>query len=378
MTDYIKTNEQLTSLCERATKRAFIILDTEFVRTRTLTPQLGLVQLNDGDSEYLIDPLCISDLSPLANLLVNPDCIKVLHACSEDLEAFQAALGVMPSPVFDTQFAAQLAGIGTTMGYANLIDTLLGIKLDKGESRTDWLARPLTDKQCEYAINDVKYLLPAYLAIVEKLSKSQIDIVYSESWLIAQKKKASLPDDFAYLVIKNNWRLNDKQRYVLKALASWRIQRAREKNMALNFVLREGVMVSVATSLPNSMTALNKVSGLTPKDARIVGRALLAIVTKALTEYESIEEQDRVPPIRRLSVQQAYKPTMGLLKQVVSEVAQASGIPEEILSSKKQLHQLLKYYWFDIDETRLQNLQPDLLCGWRKALFEDKLHAILA
>jgi len=378
VTDYIDSNEQLVEVCERASKRAFVILDTEFVRTKTLTPLLGLVQLNDGERVSLIDPVRISDLSPLADLLTNTQCIKVLHACSEDMEAFLASLNVVPAPVFDTQFAAQLAGIGATMGYANLIETLLGITLDKGESRTDWLARPLSKSQCEYAANDVIHLLPAYESIVDKLTVQQIDIVYSESALIADKKRASLPDDYAYLTLKNTWKLNAKQRYVLRALAKWRIQRARTKNMALNFVLREGAMLNMAMFLPQSKTALARIQGITPIETRMVGNAVLGIINDALNAFEQQNEQDAVPPVKRLSELRVYKPTMAKLKTLVSDVALQTGIPPEILSSKKQLHQVLKYHWFEIDEMRLQNLKPDLMCGWRKPLFEDKLHHILS
>lgn len=377
MINYIDTFEGLKTTCERAEKRAFVILDTEFVRTRTLTPQLGLVQLNDGDTISLIDPVAIEDLSPLTALLINQDCVKVLHACSEDFEAFLASVGVVPAPVFDTQFAAQLAGIGTTMGYANLIETLLDIKVDKGESRTDWLARPLSDKQCEYAANDVKYLLPAYQQIVAQLSELQIDIVYSESALLATKKMAKLPDEYVYLTIKNNWRLGAKQRHVLKALASWRIKRAKTKNMALNFVLREGVMVNLAMVMPTSKTGLSKIHGLTPRDKQIIGSPVIKVINEALHDFEQTAQQDYVPPVKRLSELAAYKPSMAKLKACVAEVAESTGLAEEILSSKKQLHQLLKYFWFDIEETKLQSLQPDLLTGWRKPLFEDKIRVII-
>ncbi|MFC3094968.1 ribonuclease D [Alteromonas sediminis] len=377
MTDYIDSDEQLIKVCERASKRAFVILDTEFVRTKTLTPLLGLIQLNDGEHVSLIDPLALSDMSPFKTLLRNEKCVKVLHACSEDLEAFLASFGVVPAPVFDTQFAAHLTGIGTTMGYANLIEQLLGIVLDKGESRTDWLARPLSLRQCEYAANDVIHLLPAYNIILEKLTPEQVNIVYAESALIAEKKKAQLPDDFAYLTVKNAWRLNGKQRFVLRALAKWRIERARAKNMALNFVLREGAMLNIATYLPQSKTALAKIHGLTPMENRMVGAAVLQIVADALKDFETRGEQQGVPPVKRLSEIKTYKSVMAQLKQCVDGIAAETGIPSEILSSKKQLHQLLKFSWFDIDETRLQNLKPDVLSGWRKPLFEDKIHAIL-
>ena len=288
MTKIIDSNNELKELCERARRRAFVILDTEFVRTRTLTPLLGLVQLNDGDSVYLIDPTHISDTSPMVELLTDTNCTKVLHACSEDLEAFHTAFGVVPTPLFDTQFAAQLLGIGTTMGYANLVETLLGIQLDKGESRTDWLARPLSAKQLEYAANDVIYLLDVYKQLAGKLSNKQTDIVLSESAGLAAKKTATMPTEFAYLQIKNNWKLRGKSLLVLQALTQWRLERARSKNMALNFVLKESVMVNIAIALPTSKNALSRVSGITPQEVRMVAAPVLQTIQRALALAETL------------------------------------------------------------------------------------------
>lgn len=373
MPNIITTNEALAILCERASKRAFVIIDTEFVRTRTLYPQLGLIQLNDGHEIALIDPLAITDPEPLKALLTQSNCVKVLHACSEDFEALWSTYGVIPEPVFDTQFAAHVVGIGATMGYANMVETILGISVDKGESRTNWLARPLADAQLNYAENDVRHLLPAYEHIVAQLSAEQIDIVLSESTLIGSKKAASMPPEYTYLLIKNNWRLNAKQRFVLKQLASWRIQRARDKNMAVNFVLREGVMLNVATALPQSKTALSKVSGITPQELRMVGANLVTIVTEALKQFEDDALLCAVPAIKRLSELKGYKPTMAKIKTCVQTAAETAGIPPEIISSKKQIHQLLKYHWFEIDETRAQGLTPDLQVGWRQSLIGDEV-----
>ena len=144
-----------------------VIVDTEFMRRNTFFPQVALVQLcfsgggADGTA-WLIDPLCIDDPEPLARLLEDPAVTKVLHSASEDLEVFQSWLGVLPRPLFDTQKAAALAGMEFGMGYRALVLALCEEDLPKGETRSDWLQRPLTESQCHYAAQDVSWLLSVY------------------------------------------------------------------------------------------------------------------------------------------------------------------------------------------------------------------------
>ena len=109
-----------------------LAVDTEFVRTRTLTPQLGLIQLYDGTDLVLVDPSQISQFDSLTRLLTNPSVIKVFHSCSEDLEVFLTAFDIVPTPVFDTQIAASLLQMGNSLGYAKLVEEELEIVLDKG------------------------------------------------------------------------------------------------------------------------------------------------------------------------------------------------------------------------------------------------------
>ncbi|MEX8986810.1 ribonuclease D, partial [Salmonella enterica] len=134
-------------------------LDTEFVRTRTYYPQLGLIQLFDGANVALIDPLGISDWSPLKAVLRDTGITKFLHAGSEDLEVFLNAFGELPEPLIDTQILAAFCGRPLSWGFASMVEEYTGVALDKSESRTDWLARPLSERQCEYAAADVWYLL---------------------------------------------------------------------------------------------------------------------------------------------------------------------------------------------------------------------------
>ncbi|HEY0892485.1 MAG TPA: ribonuclease D, partial [Cellvibrio sp.] len=159
---WIDQDDQLTELCAVWRKQAAIAVDTEFMRSDTFYPIAGLLQIGDGKGCYLIDPLAIKNLAPLRELMLDTAVTKVLHSCSEDLEVFQRWLGVVPAPLFDTQIAAAFAGLGFSLGYSGLVKNLLTIEIPKDETRSDWLQRPLSVAQLNYAALDVAHMLVVY------------------------------------------------------------------------------------------------------------------------------------------------------------------------------------------------------------------------
>ncbi len=370
----ITENQALADFCRQASQQPAIAVDTEFVRTRTLYPRLGLIQLYDGQSLVLVDPMCITEMRPLTDLLVNPDVVKVLHSCSEDLETFWHSLQIIPSPIFDSQFAACLLNKGATLGYANLVELMLDVKLDKGESRTDWCARPLSPKQCEYAANDVYYLLKLYPQLRDEIvALGRLEWVYEEMVQLAAKKTTQLPAELAYLSIKNNWKLKGRALYILKSLAKWRVEQARVRDLALNFVVRESNLVEIARVQPNHKGALFEIDGMTPQEARIHGDAIMALIKDA----QGVSSECYPPEVERLIDLPYFKKVSAAIRTECQKVADELQIPVEVIGSKKQIQQLLKFRWFTIDETRACGLTPDLLNGWRGALLADQVEALL-
>lgn len=368
--EYIDTPEALLDFCERISKADALAIDTEFVRTRTLVPQLGLIQVYDGEHLGLIDPVALDDLSPFNDILVNPSIIKVLHSCSEDLDALWFNLKVIPSPLFDSQFAANLLDMGQTLGYANLVEKMLEIHVDKGESRTDWIARPLSAEQLVYAAADVFHLLPVYRQIAVQIEElGQTGWVFAESEFLSLKKRAEIPTDLTYLSIKNNWKIGAQSRQALKEIASWRIQQAQKRDMAINFVLREQGMLEVAMKLPENKGKLFQLQTITPKEARIHSDILLELVQKAL----NTNLEDCPPRIQRLTDFNDYKKALASLQDVCEKLAQKHDTRAEVLASKKQLNQWLKWCWFEIDELDSMQLQPDIVSGWRREIFAEEL-----
>ncbi|CAD5268868.1 ribonuclease D [Alteromonas sp. 38] len=376
--ELVTTFERLDSVCNLAQQQKAVALDTEFVRTRTLSPHLGLIQLYDGHQLVLIDPLAIDDLSPFVALMENTSVVKVLHSCSEDLETFLTAFNSVPTPVFDSQFAASILGLGASLGYAKLVELLCDVSLDKGESRTDWIARPLREAQLSYAANDVLYLLPCYEHLVEKINEAgKLDWVYQEIAQLADKKRSQMPEEFAYMQIKNNWRLSKEQLTVLQALAAWRLATARKKDMALNFVFKEIHLYEAARLMPSSKSGLSQLHGVNPQSIRRYGETIITLISEARDKYAATSEPQRLPKVSRLIDVASYKQTLASLKAVSDKIASENNVSPEVIASKKQLNQVLKWYWFDSDETRVLGLKPDVLSGWRAPLFEPHLEKLL-
>ena len=371
--EYIDTAEALAAYCNKIKSADALAIDTEFVRTRTLVPQLGLIQVYDGESLGLIDPVAISDLSLFADILTNPSVVKVLHSCSEDLDAIWYNLKVVPAPLFDTQFAANLLDMGPTLGYANLVEKMFDIHVDKGESRTDWIARPLSPEQLHYAAADVYYLLPVYRELASKLADTnKIDWVFSESAFLSEKKRSSIPLDLTYLSVKNNWKLGANSRQALKLAAAWRLEQAQKRDMAINFVLREQAMLELAMKLPDNKNKLFQLPTITPKEARIHQDVLLDIAEQA----RHTKQEDCPPKIQRLVDFKNYKKALASLKTLCDELAEKHSTRADVLASKKQLNQWIKWCWFDIDELDAMQLQPDIVSGWGRGIFSESLEAL--
>ncbi len=365
---FITTNTALEDVCKAASEVSQIALDTEFVRIRTYYPHLGLIQMYDGKQISLIDPLTITEWTPFVELLTNPAVLKYLHAGSEDLEVFSHQFGCIPTPMIDTQVVAAFLGYPISCGFATLVEKYEHIALDKSESRTDWLARPLTEKQCQYASGDVFYLLPlAKKLIAQAQEAGYMDAIVDECEMIAERRQETVSPELAYRDIGNAWQLRGQQLACLKMLAEWRLNQARARDMALNFVVREEHLWSVARYLPTSLAELDALS-LSGQEIRCHGRRLLDFVAKA----KQIKDEDCPEPIGNLIEQPNYKKAFKAIKTVIQEVSEGQRYNPELLASRRQINQLLNIHW------KIKTGEPELLSRWRKALLAEKITAILA
>nr|WP_275664198.1 ribonuclease D [Vibrio brasiliensis] len=366
----ITESSQLETVCQSAREFDVVMLDTEFVRTRTYYPQLGLIQLYDGQTLSLIDPTVIDDMTAFVHLLQDTSVLKVLHACGEDLEVFQNSFGCLPYPMVDTQLMAAFLGHGLSTGFAALVNEYLNVELDKSESRTDWLARPLTDKQLEYAAADVYYLLPLYEQLFENITQAGWwQAAQQESDLIASKRIKTVNPERAYLDVKGAWQLKPKELAILKPLATWRLKEALKRDLALNFIFKENDLLTVARLGIQNRKRMEQ-EGMDLRSVQRHSARIISIVKAA----QMTPEEEYPQKIERLMDMPGYKQKFKVLKDEVKRASQTSGLATEFLASKKQLNQLISWVWKkDRDPASL----PDVMQSWRLELFGEKLNKLL-
>ncbi len=359
---FVDSQDTLNQLLIDLKVSKVVALDTEFVRTRTYYAQLGLIQVYNGEVLALIDPVSDIDLSEFWKLLADESILKVLHSASEDLEAFAHYGGVQPTPYFDSQIGAGFAKMGHALGYANLVKRVLGVVLDKGESRTDWIKRPLSDKQLTYAANDVFYLFhlfPLLKAKLERLGRYQWTL--EESTDMCQGRLDEPDVENAYLKVKNSFQLNQTQMAYLKPLAKWRIKTAIKKDIALGLLIKDHGLIAIAKAAPKNFTQLSRLKELSDHEKRKFSKPILSSLQNA--------DLENLPPkIDVIAFRPDYKKSFKTVKSKLTAIVEAKEVPIEMFASKKYIHDFLNWYWDD-EKSR----KPKLLNGWRGQLASDAL-----
>ena len=339
-------------------------LDTEFIRERTYWPQLALVQIaierDAGIEILLVDPLAPGITAALASILGDEAILKVMHSPSEDLVAFKHACDVVPRPLFDTQMAAALAGIAGGMGYQKLVEQITGVALAKGETRSDWLRRPLSPAQLEYAADDVRHLFEMHDALDGMLGE-----LGRREWLAddARRTLANADQDtlepWPHMSMRSAHFLDlDAQRRLVRLLR-WRETHARESDRPRSWILDNELAVALARTPPTDRAALQAQLDAHPKAPRKLGDAIWHTLATPLddeadTPDASVAEQRDKNRLRKLQ------------DAVVARSAEL-GLPDGLLASRRYLEALL-----DSGEW------PDALAGWRREALEPSLAPLLA
>ena len=294
----ITDTESLKSLCERLSRSPFVAVDTEFMRENTYWPDLCLIQIGDEEEAAAVDPKAEGlDMTPLLDLLVdNEDVLKVFHAGGQDVEIIYNLTGKTPHPIFDTQIAAMALGLGEQVGYSNLVESLIGKTLDKGARFTDWGRRPLDKRQIDYAIGDVTYLATLFPKMLERLRKTG-----RGAWLDEEMERLADPANYENdpALAWKRVRVSSRKPDVLgrlRAIAGWREQEARQKNLPRGRIMKDETLADVASHPPSSQDGLARVRGLSPAWAGndIGGRLMAALAqAKPLTAEELPPREDR-------------------------------------------------------------------------------------
>lgn len=338
-------------------------LDTEFIRERTYWPKLALVQVAlptpAGMEVLLVDPLVPGMAEALAPVLADPRVLKIMHSPSEDLIALRHTCGEVPRPLFDTQAAAALAGIGAGMGYQKLVAELTGAALEKGETRSDWLRRPLSASQLQYAADDVVHLFEMHEALSQRL-----DALGRRDWLEEDMARTvalaieDAPDAWPHLSMRSAQFLDGAAQARLLRLLRWRDEHARRADLPRSWVVDNELAHALARTPPASRELLSQVVAAHPKGPRKLVDAIWSALTTPLPDEANAP--DAAVAERR------DKARMRALQDAVAHRAGELGMAEGVLASRRHLEPLL-------DSGRW----PESLEGWRRAQLEPVLGPLL-
>ncbi len=336
-------------------------LDTEFMRTNTFVPHLALVQANVADAIALLDAPALGAMEPLAAYLSDANTVTIMHSASEDLEALASALPNGPSQLFDTQIAAALAGLGAGLSYQKLTLQLLDIEIAKTETRSDWLKRPLSDEQLEYAAQDVLHLPALHQKLGERL-----DVLGRSTWLAEDcqrmldrfKQNEIDPEPQRAFRTAANWPLEAQAR--LRKLLLWREAAARAYDRPKSWLLEDNLIISLAEQPPGSFEELKSRS----QQQRALRQAPREALWREISTPLSVQELDIRPIPAPLNGVQ--KRAISAMKAAVSSVAADLQLPEGLLCPRRQLENLVS-----------QQTWPSALSGWREPLLYSKLMALV-
>lgn len=357
--ELIESSSRMDELLDQLNNETLIAVDTEFFRETTYYPQLALVQIATGSIVACIDPLAFDAKPALKKLLLDNNITKIFHSCSQDLEVLFYYLGEAPGAIYDTQIANALLTEHQQIGYASLVENELGTLLDKSQTRTNWLQRPLTQKQIQYAGDDVLYLFQLQHVLDKKLQQLGRKTWFDEesSKLSNEKNNFQVATDKLWRRVKGATKLTRSKLAIVQSIAIWREQLAQQKDKTRRKILSDDSIIQLAIDPPENISALtpylDRSSNFNDKEKQQL--------------FETIHTARNCPksewPDNRFNVlDNQQKALLKNLQQYVSNQAEKLGISSTILCSRKDLEQLITLH-NQPDESQQSKL--NILQGWR-------------
>ena len=333
----IDTAEALTQLCQELSQHDVIAIDTEFLREKTYYAQLCLIQIATEEHIACVDPLAIGDIQPLLDILYEPSRVVVIHSGRQDLELFFDKVGELPTNIFDTQIAATLLGHGDQVGYAKLVKAMTDVSLDKGQTRTDWSRRPLSDEQIQYALDDVRYLIGMYQAQIKALAEAgRSDWLASDFAALSDKSTYTIPEATLWQRVKGYNTLKGMRLCVLQELAVWREGIAKQKNRPRRWIIKDDLLIELARHLPKTREQVEKMRGMESGIRRYTD-TILEIISRASQLPE--EQWPSMPKYTPMTIQQEARADS--LMAIVKIRAEANNISTNVLTSRKEIEALV-------------------------------------
>lgn len=358
----VVSDTELENIVEQLEGESLVALDTEFMREDTYFPILCLVQVCSADTLFCVDALALQQTATVAGLFRASGRTTVLHAAHQDLEMFFQETGELPANLFDTQIAAAMTGFDAQISYAQLVRELLGVELDKSQTRTDWRRRPLSDAQLEYAADDVRYL-----AQIQPLLAQRLQALGRTSWHKQECARMLQPATYtadpanAWRRLKGLARLESNARARACRLAAWREREAIERNRPRQWIVRDRLILDLARQCPGSNDELAEIESLPGPVARRYGARLIRMLAEPVESEEGVEIEAAVAPLTREQRELAKA-----LRTCLSTCAEEHEIGAGLLANRVDLENLAR-----------GRRDLDVLKGWRREVAGDRLLALL-
>ena len=353
----------LNKFYNQCIKEKILAIDTEFIRESTYYPSLCLIQIAGSDFSGSIDPLSDVNLKPIWDLLLNKDILKVFHAARQDIEIFLNLTGEIPYPIYDTQIAAMFCGLGDQIGYEQLVSRFLNLPVNKELQFTNWLQRPLSKQQIDYAISDVTHLIKIYPLINKLIEDSN-----RTNWV--EKEMEYLSDKSLYHVEPNDvWKRiklkNSKPQTLntLKYLAMWRENECRGRNIPRNKLIRDDALINIAYASSRTIDELKKIRGI-PKN---LSHKDFDQIVNVIKEANKIDKVEWPLVSHKYNKSNVSKSSIDLLKLLLKFCSEESGLAEKLIADTDDLRSVV--------EGKRDNLK--LFKGWRNEIFGKNVLSLL-
>ncbi|OTG63983.1 ribonuclease D [Acinetobacter sp. ANC 3903] len=365
MFQFIQQQKDLDNILHLMGQTSVYGLDTEFIKVDTLWPKLGVFQINVADQVFLLDGTSL-DLSLFWARLFDAQQ-NIFHACSEDIDLiYHYSQQKSLRNVFDTQVGMSFLGHGLQMSYQNALKHMLDVDIDKDQTRSDWLARPLSSEQLTYAANDVLYLMNLSNKIQQQLSdKYLLDFTLEDCRHLTHEIGQETPVELLYHDI-GNYRHSRRQLMQLQQLAVWREQMVKALNYPRSFILKNSTLIDLVEKNPRNQFQLSSIKDIRQNIVREYGKTILDLL-------KFLPEQAEWPLRMARPIRHSSKEIGEKVDNVIQAVVQETTVPKEVLMRKKWLNALYQHVVFHNDEQDL----PAYLLGWRYDVLTKPLIEVL-
>lgn len=331
----ITTTDELDLLVEQCLAADCVAVDTEFVWERTYYPGLGLIQVAIEDDVSLIDTVAVPDLSAFGQVLSAPNVTKIIHDALQDLTILVRACGGQPVAIFDSRLAAGFSGMASTISLSGVVDNVLGIELDKGATRTDWLKRPLSERQLIYAADDVKYLCE-----IRRVLRERADERGLLEWQDAELRRyddpliyRDRPIEEQFERVKGAGGLSARERAVLRELTAWREQTARRRDRPRGHIIPDKALVDLARRQPRLPGELRGTDSLSPRAAQRYSQEIISATARG----QEVPDSDCPQPPPRSRRRDELKEQSDALLQKIRQYAEAKDLDPALLGSRADI-----------------------------------------